>query len=136
MKLSVVTPEKALWLNTVVTDLIVPGYLGELNILDGHAPLMTVLSTGVLRFKVENSDKETSIAISWGYLEVYPGGVNVLAETAEMAQDIDIERAKNALKKAELHLLSDKLTEEEIEKCNRKIERSLVRQSVYGSNKS
>lgn len=130
LKLTLVTPDKKLLTDTEVEEVFVPGYMGELNILPGHAPLMTTLSTGVLRYRLKSSTELKSIVVSWGYCEVNPDGVLVLAETAERAEDVDQERALAAWKLASERIDSGALDSENIEKFRRKQQRADVRRSV------
>lgn len=132
--LTLVTPEKKLLMDHEIDEVFVPAFKGELNILPGHAPLMTTLETGILRYRPKQSDKLKKVAISWGYCEVFPHGVNILAETAERAKEIDVERAKRARKKSEDLLVEGQLSLDEIEKFQRKYIRSLVRTEVAESN--
>lgn len=100
LKLTLVTPEKKLLAEAEVEEIFVPGYRGELNILPGHAPLMTTLSTGIVKYRLKSTSELKSVIVSWGYCEVNPQGVVVLAETAERPEDIDEERALAAWKLA------------------------------------
>jgi len=96
--LIIVTPEKALT-NEHVDEVQVPGAEGYLGILPGHAPLFSELKVGELGYR-----KETQwfwLAVAWGFAEVLPDQVRVLAETAERAQEIDLERANRAKERAE-----------------------------------
>jgi F-type H+-transporting ATPase subunit epsilon len=126
LKLTVVTPEKKLVTDVEIDDVLVPAFAGELNILPGHAPLMTTLSTGVVQFKRKGSTLTESIFVSWGYCEVANDVINILAETAETANELDLSRAENALKESE-KALSGGLDAEEMEKFRLKRERALVR---------
>ena len=130
LKLTLVTPDKKLLTDTEVEEVFVPGYMGELNILPGHAPLMTTLLTGVLRYRLKASTELKSIVVSWGYCEVNPDGVLVLAETAERAEDVDQERALAAWKLAAERIDSGALDPENVEKFRRKQQRADVRRSV------
>lgn len=130
LKLTLVTPDKKLLTDVEVEEVFVPGYKGELNILPGHAPLMTTLSTGILRYRLKASTELKSIVVSWGYCEVNPEGILVLAETAERAEDVDQERALAAWKLASERIDSGELDEENIEKYRRKQKRADVRRSV------
>lgn len=130
MQLSLVTPTKKLVTDTEVTDIHVPAYLGEINILEGHADLMTTLSTGVMKFKSKDSNAFRYIAISSGYCEVSNNTVNVLAETAEESSEIDYERAVEALKRAEAKVQETGTDPEQIEKHQWKIERAMTRIAV------
>lgn len=92
--LKLVTPQKKLLEGAEVKDVFVPAYRGELQILPGHAPLVTTLTAGVLKYHLKDSDKLESVAISWGYCQVSPTGVTVMAETAELAQEINLVAAQ------------------------------------------
>jgi F-type H+-transporting ATPase subunit epsilon len=106
IELVIVTPEKQL-LREKVADVQMPGENGYLGILPGHAPLMTELGIGELSYH-DPSGKETAhVAIVRGFAEVLGDRVTILAETAERAEEIDIERAKNALARAEKRLASN-----------------------------
>jgi len=129
LKLTVVSPSKKIITDQEVESVYIPADKGELNILEGHAPLITSLSTGILRYKVKGSP-EVSVVISWGYCEVLNDQVDVLAETAESIADIDIERAKHALNIAESKLLSGDLLPDEAEKYLNKSKRAAVRLQV------
>src|SRR5690606_33595712 len=104
-KFTFVTPEKKIVTDLEVDEVIVPAYRGELNILPGHSPLVTTLNIGVLKYRAKGSTTFESAVVSWGYCEVDPQGVNVLAETAETLEEISKERAELALKKAESRLV-------------------------------
>lgn len=128
--LTVVTPSKRLLVDVEVDELFVPGFKGELNILPGHAPLVTTLSTGIVRYREKGSETLNAIVVSWGFCEVYPHGVNVLAETAETAEELDKERIHISLKNAEEQLGSGDLSEDAVEKYLRKVERARVRSEL------
>ncbi len=98
IRLEVVTAERLTYSDDV--DVVVaPGVEGELGILPHHAPLMTMLQPGELRIK--KAGEEVSLAISGGFLEVRPDKVVVLADAAERADEIDLERAQDARRRAE-----------------------------------
>ncbi|MGI6451488.1 MAG: F0F1 ATP synthase subunit epsilon [Desulfitobacteriia bacterium] len=99
--LKVVAPD-GLVLNKDVEFVVVPGEGGELGILPNHAPLIASLTIGVIRYTVEGNVHK--IAISGGFLEVVSNKVTVLANTAEIAENIDLERAKAAKERAEKRL--------------------------------
>ncbi|NUO83226.1 F0F1 ATP synthase subunit epsilon, partial [candidate division KSB1 bacterium] len=82
-----------------VNAIIAPGEAGYFGVLPGHTPFLTSLKIGDV--KIEIGDKTKHYAISGGFAEVYPGGVRILAETAEQASEIDTERAKQAKERAE-----------------------------------
>jgi F-type H+-transporting ATPase subunit epsilon len=96
--LEIVTPEKRAFEGDV-DEVIVPGSEGELGILPHHAPLVSLLGQGVLRYKQGAASEE--FAIFGGFVQVRPDRVVVLAETADLAADIDVERAERARREAE-----------------------------------
>jgi F-type H+-transporting ATPase subunit epsilon len=101
IQLTIVTPERSL-VNEQVDELQIPGAEGYLGVLPGHAPLFTELKVGELSYRKGND--WTSLAVAWGFAEVLPEQVRVLAETAERAQEIDLERALRAKERAEQRL--------------------------------
>jgi len=102
--LEIVTPEKQLYSGDVEA-VTVPSTTGYLGILPGHAPLLSELGVGEISYK-SGSGTET-LFCSWGFVEVLPDRVVILAQTAEKASDIDIKRAQEAKSRAE-KLLSSK----------------------------
>jgi F-type H+-transporting ATPase subunit epsilon len=96
--LEVVTPEKLL-LSQEVEEVIAPGSEGEFGVLPGHCHFLSALKIGELRYRIGES--VTYMSVLWGYAEVTPKKVTVLAEIAEKAEDIDVERAHAAVEKAE-----------------------------------
>ncbi|MCB0363085.1 MAG: ATP synthase F1 subunit epsilon [Bdellovibrionales bacterium] len=125
--LTLVTPQKKIVTDLEIEEVSVPAYRGELNILPGHAPLMSTLGVGLLRYRQKGGSGFEKAAISWGYCEVSPTGVNILAETAETKSDIDFDRVKSSLKKAEEKLKSGSLDPADTVKYQRKLKRALVR---------
>jgi F-type H+-transporting ATPase subunit epsilon len=99
--LTIVTPERSL-VDERVDEIQLPGAEGYLGILPGHAPLFTELKVGELGFRKGSTWGWLSVA--WGFAEVLPGQVRVLAETAERANEIDVERAARAKDRAEKRL--------------------------------
>jgi F-type H+-transporting ATPase subunit epsilon len=102
-QLEIVTPEKKV-VETRAEEVEIPGKNGYLGILAGHAPLITELSVGEITYR-ENSS-EQRLAVAWGFAEVLPDKVTILAETAERPSDIDVERARKAKQRAEQRLAS------------------------------
>ena len=105
LELIVVTPERQLLHETVVS-VTMPGQQGELGILPGHAPLMTELGIGELSYRTANASEPVSISVICGFAEVLPDRVTVLAETAERAEEINLQRAEEAKARAEKRLTS------------------------------
>ena len=96
--LDIVTPERLVY-SDEVDEVVAPGSQGELGILPHHAPLLTTLGLGELR--IRKGGTEESFAIIGGFLQVRPDRVVVMAETADMAAEIDLERAEEARREAE-----------------------------------
>jgi F-type H+-transporting ATPase subunit epsilon len=97
-RLSVVTPERIIY-EEDVTSIIAPGGDGYLGIMSNHAPIITSLVPGKVTIKDE-SGTEINIAVSGGFMENSGNKCTVLADTAEFAQDIDLERAKESLERS------------------------------------
>jgi F-type H+-transporting ATPase subunit epsilon len=89
---------------------VLPGEAGELGILPGHMPLMTRIKPGAVRLKVPQQDQEELIFVAGGILEVQPGLVTVLADTAIRGKDLDEAKALDAKRKAE-EAMADKSAE-------------------------
>jgi F-type H+-transporting ATPase subunit epsilon len=105
IKLEIVTPEKAV-VSEEAQIVMAPGSLGEFGVLSGHTPFMTSLKLGVVRY-VDKSNKERFVFVSGGFAEALPNRVTILAESAERRKDIDLERAKAALARAEERLTKE-----------------------------
>ena len=135
LSLEVVTPNRTVLIEDV-ESVILPGIEGELGILSEHIPLLTTLDTGIMSYK-NSSGKTLAIAVHWGYAQVEGNNVRVLAELAETADEIDIERAKDAEKKARDILISGPSSsidgekeQSRQDKYESKLKRSIVRQKV------
>lgn len=126
-ELTLVTPQKKLLTGTEVEEVIVPAFMGELNILPGHAPLMTTLSTGIMKYRLKGESEFKKAALSWGYCEVNPKGVQVLAETAETPEEIDKARASRAYETSEKRLQEAGLTPDDHARALKKQHRAQVR---------
>ena len=100
-KLEIATPERLL-VSSDVAEATVPGEKGYLGILPGHAPLISALQPGEIRYG--SSAHMERLAVTWGYVEVLPGKVTVLAEAAEKAEEIDVARAEKAYERAQERL--------------------------------
>ena len=103
LQLEIVTPERQVYSDTV-DSVQLPGSEGELGVLPHHAPLISTLGVGELRIRKGGS--EESFAIVGGFLQVRPDKVVVMAETADMASEIDLEKAQEARRQAEAALES------------------------------
>ena len=101
--LEIVTPERLAYSDTV-DSVQLPGSEGELGVLPHHAPLVSTLGIGELR--IRKGGTEESFAIVGGFLQVRPDKVVVMAETADMASEIDLDKAQEARHEAERALES------------------------------
>lgn len=126
-KLTLVTPEKRVVLSQEIIEATVPAHKGELNILPGHAPLITTLVPGVMKYKLKQGG-EFKASISWGYCNISPEGLNVLAETVELAEEIDFQASKNEILKIEKRLLTEALDEETWRHLQEKLAHEKARQ--------
>ena len=98
-QLEIVTPERLL-VSEAVSEMEIPGQGGYLGILPGHAPLISELAVGEISYRDSKSTIKR-LAVAWGFVEVLPDKVTILAETAERAEDIDVARARAARERAE-----------------------------------
>ncbi len=103
-QLEIVTPAKLL-VKDAAEEAQIPGLSGYLGILPGHAPLITELAVGVITYKAHGATHTLSVA--WGFAEVLPDKVTILAEAAERPQEIDVERAQKAKDRAAERLKSN-----------------------------
>jgi F-type H+-transporting ATPase subunit epsilon len=128
LELVIVTPERQL-LREKVVEVQLPGQSGYLGVLPGHAPLITELGIGELSYHDASGKESTHIAIMSGFAEVLPDRVTVLAETAEFAEEIDVERAKQALERARARIASN-ATDMDWERASAALQRALIRIKV------
>jgi len=126
MKLTLVTPEKRVLIGQEVTEVTLPAFKGELNILPGHQPLITTLVPGIIRYKSKEGGEVTA-SISWGYCNISPEGVNVLAETVETGSEIDYKSAQTELSQIEKRLLTETLDDDTLKHLTDKAEHSRAR---------
>lgn len=101
LTLEIVTPDRSLAVETV-DEVELPGSEGYLGVLPGHTPLLVALQVGALRFR--KGEEETFLSVAFGFAEIGPDRVRILADTAERAEDIDIRRAEAAVERAREHL--------------------------------
>jgi len=131
IKLEVVTPEKYV-VSEEAQIVMAPGSLGEFGVLRGHTPFLTSLKVGRLHYR-DASGKEHELFISGGFAEALPNGVTVLAESAERRSEIDIDRAKAALERAEKRLAQEKAENLNYERARAAMYRALERIKVAES---
>jgi len=125
-QLEIVTPEK-LVVRDSADEVQIPGRNGYIGVLPGHAPLITELGSGEISYRSNGQLHRFSMA--WGFAEVLPDKVTVLAETVERADEIDISRAKQSLTKAG-DLLKTAQSEDEFSVATAKIQRAEARLKI------
>jgi len=129
-KLNVLTPERKAVFDQEIAEVSIPAHSGEMTILPGHSPLITTLGTGILRYKVKGIDKTYRAVISWGYCEVSPAGVNVLAEFMQTPEEVSADEAQASLQAAEKKLVSEVLADAEYEKTMGDVARARAAMSL------
>ena len=128
--LEVVTPEKAL-ISEEAEIVVAPGTLGEFGVLIGHTPFLTSLKTGIIHYK-DASGAERYVFASGGFAEALPDKVTVLAESAERRRNIDTERAKAAMERAQKRLESED-KDVDFTRAKAALERSMYRLKLAGT---
>jgi len=101
LTLEIVTPDRAL-VHAEVDEVEIPGADGYFGVLPGHTPLLTSLSVGVLWYR--RGQETTYLALAFGFAEVMPDRVTILAQVAERAEEIDVTRAQSSKSRAEQRL--------------------------------
>lgn len=127
--LELVTPER-LVLSEEVDEAVLPGFEGEFGVLPGHTQFLAILNIGILRYRKGSETRK--IALGGGYAEVTPERVVVMADTAEHAGEIDVERAQRARDRAEAALKELSLDDEAYAKVYAELQRALVRMAAGG----
>jgi F-type H+-transporting ATPase subunit epsilon len=122
--LEIVTPERLAYSDDV-DAVVLPGSEGELGILPHHAPLVSTLGVGELR--IRKGGAEESFAIVGGFLQVRPDKVVVMAETADMASEIDLEKAQEARREAERALESGYVEGADLSQARAQLQQALLR---------
>lgn len=122
-RLTFVTPEKRFVIDQEIDEVTIPGHSGELHVLPGHAPLITTLETGILKWKLKSESTGKIAVISWGYCEIHPEGVDILADIADLPEDIDVEECNDYLVKAEKRLATEHLDDEHWQSVQREVSR-------------
>jgi F-type H+-transporting ATPase subunit epsilon len=124
--LEVVTPERRL-MSEVVDEVVLPGSEGYLGVLPGHTPLLTSLGIGLIMYR--RGSVRRQLAIAWGFAEVLPDRVSVLAEIAERAEEIDRDRAQKARDRA-LGRLRGRAPDTDFKRAQVALQKALVRIQV------
>lgn len=129
VQVDVVTPERTV-LTMDAQIVIAKGVDGEIGVMAGHVPLVTPLEVAPLRVRNENEEK--LLAVSGGFLEIRPDKVTILAEIAELAEDIDIERAQEAKMRAEQKIEEIKKNDPNLKQHENDLQRAINRLRVTG----
>jgi len=132
LRVEVVTPERTV-LSQEATLVVAQTVDGQIGVLPNHIPIVTVLDTGVMRVQAEGADQERRLAVSGGFLEVSPDNkVTVLAQTAELAEEIDVERARRALARARERLANQQQEEIDVVRAEIALRKALTRLRAAG----
>lgn len=124
LNLEIVTPEKKV-LSEAVDAVTIPTASGEVGILENHAPLISALKAGILSYSKAGATER--MVIAGGFLEVSQNNISVLADTAERADEIDVEAAKAEREASERELSQWKGTEEDLETEKERLEKAQAR---------
>jgi F-type H+-transporting ATPase subunit epsilon len=127
IKVSVVTPDGPVY-DSDVEMVITKAQSGELGILPGHIPMVAPLNIGAVRLKKDG--KTEFVAVSGGFLEVRPDQVTILAQSAEIASEIDVERAVRAKERAEQRMNDQKLEHTDFRRAELALQRAINRLAV------
>lgn len=127
IRLELVTPERLL-VSEEVDEVIAPGFEGEFGALPDHTPYLAILEIGILRYR--KGTETQKIAVGGGFAEVGPDRVVVMADVAEKAEEIDVERARKAHERAEAALKDLSMDDETYVKAYSALRRALVRMSA------
>lgn len=129
IRLEIVTPEKYV-VSEDVEIVMAPGSLGQFGVLPGHTPFLTPLNVGSIHYR-DGKGKPYVVFVSGGFAEVLPDRVTILAESAERRRDIDIDRARAALERAQRRLAADKTENVNFERAKAALYRALERIKAF-----
>ena len=132
LTLEIVTPDRAL-VRESVDEVQVPAAEGYMGILPGHTPLLATLQVGQLSYRI--GQETTALHVAFGFVEVLPDRVSVLAQVAERAEDIDIERAEAAKRRAE-ERLAQPMPATDFDRARAAMMKSLIRLQVATRRRS
>ena len=125
IRLEVVTPEKYV-VDEEVEIAVAPGSLGDFGVLIGHTPFLTTLKAGEMHY-TDASGAQRYVFVSGGFAEALPDKVTVLAESAERRRDIDVDRAKAAIERAQERLDQSRAEDIDFNRAKAALERALHR---------
>ena len=123
LTLEIVTPER-LVLSEAVLEVVLPSIEGYMGVRPGHAPLLAKLDVGEISYRTDAGQKY--LAVSAGFAEVLQGSISILAETAEPAEEIDVERAQRSRESAET-LLKSQLSGQEFLRAELRLKKAIGR---------
>jgi F-type H+-transporting ATPase subunit epsilon len=130
IRLEIVTPEKIV-VSAEAQMVMAPGVLGEFGVLVGHTPFLTALKPGTVRY-TDAQGGEDLVFVSGGFAEALPDRVTILAESAERRRDIDVERARAALERAQKRLAEQRSKEEvDFVRAQAALQRALMRLKAF-----
>ena len=127
IRLELVTPQRLL-VSEDVDEVILPGYYGEFGVLPGHTQVLSILSIGMLRYR--KGDETNRVAVGGGFAEVAAERVVVLADVAEKAGEIDVDRARRAREQAEAALKDLSMDDASYPKIYAAFRRSIARMAA------
>lgn len=130
--LTLVTPQKKLLTDVEIDEVILPAFRGQLDILPGHAPLVTTLRAGSVKVRRKGETTHKVAAISWGYCEVSPTGVTILADTAEWPEELDKNRIEEEIKIAQARLQDAGLSPADYVLAQKKLDKEFARRETLG----
>jgi F-type H+-transporting ATPase subunit epsilon len=125
--LEIVAPSRQVVRSEHVDEVIAPGSEGEFGVLPGHTPLLAMLKVGMLSYR--EGGQWHHVAVDWGYAEVGPDRVIILAKGADRAADIDLAEARIEKDRLE-KLMAEKLSEHDYEKARVDLLRTSIRIQV------
>ena len=126
MMLDIVTPDRAM-ISQLVDEVQIPGVDGYFGVLPGHTPLLATMRVGQLWYRT--GQDRAYLSVVFGFAEVLPDRVTILARNAERAEDVDVERAQSARQRAEKRL-STRAAEVDFERAQLALTRSMIRLQV------
>jgi F-type H+-transporting ATPase subunit epsilon len=133
LHLEVVTPEKVM-VSQEVEIVVAPGSLGEFGVLEGHVPFLTGIMPGEVRYT--SGGQTEHLAVTSGFAEVSDNRVSVLVDAAEKARDIDMERARKAMERAQQRLAKDRGTEDiDFARAEAALKRAIMRIKIAEKTK-
>ncbi len=127
--LEVVTPDRKV-LSADADVVVCPGVEGQFGVLYGHIPFLSALEIGEMYYRV--GGKTEYLAVSGGFAEVTGSKVTIVAESAEVGREIDVERARRAKERAEKRMAAGKTADLDWARAEAALRRSLVRAKVAG----